>query len=475
LLCRRRRRALPCALILAIALLATAVAAPAHAAALPADWQRGAGFTTWWHDDYAKASSDDALAALRATGTTHVSIVATSYMGAATDSAVTADPQKTPSDASVLHAMATARSLGMTVTLKPHVDVHDGTFRGDIRPASPGAWFASYREMLNRYADLARQGGAAMLVVGTELTSMSPHTDEWRRTIAEARARFGGGLTFAANWVDGAEVVQFWGDLDVIGIDAYMPLSDGDPDPSVDALVRAWYERGYVDRIEDLHLRHGKPVLFTEAGFESRVGTAVTPWGGATGPVAQGPQARGYQAAYCVWSQLPWFKGIYWWDWRATGYDAGDGSHAPRGKLAESTMRAWNAGTAEACPPVARPPRPGTVPAGPPNATAAAAPRMTLSLAVRRLGRRVRVRGRVRRGASGCAARAVRVVVERRRGRRWTRVRVLRMRARGDGRFTRSLRTLRPGGHRARAIVRGRPCGPASGPVSSRRVRFRVR
>jgi hypothetical protein len=477
-----RRRSLAsrlCAVLpLALALLGLVGLAPADAAPLAADWQRGADFTAWSYDEYNKGTSDSALQALRDTGTTHVAIVTTWYMDGASDSSIAPDAYKTPNEPSLLHAIATARSLGMTVSLKPHVDVRDGTFRGDIHPASPGAWFAAYRSMLNQYADLAARAGVDTLVVGTELTTMSAYTDEWRRSIAEARARFGGRMTFAANWVQGAEAIQFWGDLDLIGIDSYMPLSTSDPDPSVDALVRAWYERGYVDRVEDLHLRWGKPVIFTEAGFESRVGTAITPWGGATGPISQEAQARAFQATYCVWSQLPWFKGIYWWDWRAAGYDAYDGMHAPRGKLAEGTMRAWNAGAPGACPAIARPPRAAAVApvpaaAAPAPPAAAAAPRTTITLRARRGRRRAALSGTVRRGRSTCVSSRVRVVVERRVSRRrgWVRARALSARVRRAGRFALAARRLRPGVYRARASLAGRPCGPAS----SKRVPFRVR
>jgi hypothetical protein len=472
-LASRLRALLP----LALALAGLAMAAPAEAAPLAPDWQRGADFTSWWYDEYNKGSSDDALQALRATGTTHVAIVTTWYMNSASDSSIAPDSYKTPNEQSLLHAIEYARSLGMTVSLKPHVDVHDGTFRGEIRPASPGAWFAAYRGMLNQYAELAARSGVDTLVVGTELTSMSGYTDEWRRAIGEARARFGGRMTFAANWIQGAEAIQFWGELDLIGIDSYMPLSTSDPDPSVDALVRAWYERGYVDRVEDLHLRWGKPVIFTEAGFESRVGTAITPWGGATGPISQEAQARAFHATYCVWSQLPWFKGIYWWDWRASGYDSGDGMHAPRGKLAADTMRAWNAGAPGACPAIARPPRPAAAAPAPPAAApappAVAAARTTVTLTARRGRRRAALRGTVRRGRSTCLSSRVRVVVERRisRRRRWIRSRALPARVRKGGRFAVSARRLRPGRYRARASLTGRPCGPAS----SKRVPFRVR
>ena len=336
------------AALVVLALATAVVATPAHAAtALAPDWQSGANFTSWWNDTYSGGTSDASLQALRDTGANSVAILSTWYMPTGTSTQIAPDSQKTPTDASILHAMSTARSLGLRVVLKPHVDSPDGPFRGDIRPSDVGAWFASYRTFIDHYADLAQQGGASMLEVGTELTSMSGYTDQWRAIIADVRSRFSGKLTFAANWIDGAQKVGFWDALDYVGIDAYMPLASGDPNPSVDSLVSAWADRCYVSQIAQLQSTWNRPVLFTELGYVSREGTATQPWSWTfAGAISQEPQQRAYEAAYRVWSQVPWFKGIYWWNWNAGSYDPNDGGYNPRGKLAEGVMRAWSGATA---------------------------------------------------------------------------------------------------------------------------------
>jgi hypothetical protein len=312
---------------------------------VPPGWHRGANVTAWDPDAYASATAADALAALRATGTDRAALVPTWYMARATSSEIHADPSLTPTDTALRTAARTARSLGMRVVIKPHIDVHDGTFRGDIAPASRSRWWHAYRVMLRHYAELAQQEGAAMLEVGTELTSMSADERQWRALIADVRARFTGKLTFAANWIDGARVIRFWDALDAIGIDAYMPLIADDPDPSVARLARAWKDRGYVAQLQALSRRHRRPVLFTELGYRSRRGTAASPWewSDAGGAVAQEPQARAYEAAFQVFARRPWFHGIYWWDWSAQGWNAevGDGSHRFAGKKAEAVVRSW--------------------------------------------------------------------------------------------------------------------------------------
>lgn len=306
---------------------------------LPASWERGMNVTAYQPNAFALPIADKALSDLRDTGTNSVALVTQWYMDHAASTVVAPDPAKTPSDQSLLHAMATARMLGMRVVLKPHVDVRDGTFRGDIQPLSVDRWFTGYRAMIGHYAQVAAQGGASTLVVGVELTSMAQHPDLFRRVIADARARFPGRLTFAANWSTGAAQIRFWDALDEIGIDAYMPLRTSTLDPSVSALEAAW--RPYVRDIAALHRRYGKPVVFTELGYQPRTGAALSPQA-ATGDASPRAQARAYEAAYRVWRHTPWFRGIYWWDWPADGRRAGPTEFTAAGAPAADVVRRFD-------------------------------------------------------------------------------------------------------------------------------------
>jgi hypothetical protein len=319
---------------------------------LPAGWQKGFNVTAYRPHALSRPVAQRALRSLRATGTTDVALVTQWYMTGPRSNAVAPDRAKTPSDQSLLSAMREARRLGLSVMLKPHVDLRDGSFRGDIRPRDTAAWFASYRAMIAHYAQLAARGEARSFVVGVELTSMARHEDEFRHVIAEARGRFPGQLTFAANWSSGAEQVGFWDALDAIGIDAYMPLSHH-PDPTVAELVAAWRHR-WVGPIRRLSERRQRPVLFTELGYQSWAGAAQSPHA-AHGPVSQVAQARAYEAAYRVWSVEPGFQGIYWWDWPADGDPAGSaaGSFSPAGKRAEAVVRFY-----DGAPPLPAPAKP---------------------------------------------------------------------------------------------------------------------
>lgn len=320
-----------------------AVAAPgATAAPLPSTWERGMNFTSWSAGGYGTPAARTALRALAALGTDRVTLTPTWYMDTSQSDTVARDAAKTPTDASLRSVMSDARSLGMQVVLKPHVDVRDGSFRGDIAPADRGAWFDSYGAMLTHYADLARDGKAETLVVGTELTSMATDAPRFDALIARARSIFSGTLTYAANWVDGAEEVGFWDRLDAVGIDAYMPLRAAGT-PTVAALTAAW--KPYVDRITNLHARTGKPVMFTELGYQSRTDTLDHP-ASASGSPDPRIQAVAYTAALSAWRDVSWFQGISWWNWEAepTGDDPA-GSFSIAGKPAADVLRAAQGGT----------------------------------------------------------------------------------------------------------------------------------
>jgi len=310
------------------------------AARLPASWERGVNLTAFQPNAYAEPIARRAMLTARATGSDLVALTPTSYMERADSSEIVGDPAKTPTDKSVLDAAREARRLGFEVAIKPHVDVRDGTFRGEITPLDRAAWFADYGAIVENYAALAERARAKTFVIGTELTTMATDETAWRELISRARDRYDGRITFAANWVDGAEQINFWDALDAIGIDGYMPLDTESRVPSVDDLVRAWGP--FTARMRSLHERWGKPVLFTELGYESREGTAARLNAG-TAPLSQAAQANAYAAAFEALSPLPYFEGIWWWEWSAEGLGIGpgDGSFSPEGKRAALVLEKW--------------------------------------------------------------------------------------------------------------------------------------
>jgi hypothetical protein len=447
----RLRIAAICSLIL----LALAPAA-ARADGLPADWHRGASLTSWRALDYETPLAGESLEALKATGSDSVSVMTTWYMDDPTSTTI-APAANSPTDEGVRRSLVRAKELGFRVSMKPHIGVKTNTWSAAIRPADKEAWFESFRAYLFHYADMAEAVDADMLVLGTELASMMRYESQWDAIVTELRARFSGELTYAAAGVEEAEKVRLWERLDYVGVDAYMPLSD-ELDPTVDQLVQAWHERGYVRRLKALAERWNKPLLFTELGYYPHLGTVGQPsvvrW---DMPTSWEAQQRAYEAFYRVFSREPWFKGIYWWDWPAVHVYTTD--FAPRGLPAERTITDWNATVAD---PVQEPGGDGeTVPTG--------GRRPRLSARLERGKRRVVVRGAVVKDADCVAGVTVKLRRWRGGGRGWVRVG-------GELDVTlrrnsyRIVRPLTPGAYRMKIVAASR-CGDAV----ARNLAFRTR
>jgi hypothetical protein len=303
-------------LCLVAAVLALSAAGPASAALT----YRGVSYVTWSADTYSAPQSDTALADVAACGANCISLVATWYMQDHTSTVIAASSAQTPSDDSLRHAIGQAHALGLQVLLKPHVDLAvepDSTkqWRGDIAPTDVAAWQESYRLFLLHYADLAAETGAELLCVGVELRSMTqaPYADYWAGLIAQVRARYGGKLTYAANW-DDYDQVPFWGLLDLAGVDGYFPLS-ADATPTYGALLAAW--NPIMDALQTWQATHGKPVLFTEVGYYSAGSCAAQPWViPATGSAYdEAGQANAYAAALMAMQGRAWCTGAFWWHW----------------------------------------------------------------------------------------------------------------------------------------------------------------
>ncbi len=316
-------------------------ARPSVAAVAAAPVQRGMVLPTWQQHGYPTSETDKALAGIVAVGANWVQIVPTWYQ-AARSSAVITSTASTVDDDNVRRVATLARAHGLKVMLKPHVDVMDGSDRGVIAPDDRDAWFASYREFVTHYADLAAQLGVHQFAVGTELRGVSADRTQWLRVIAEVRKVFRGELVYAANH-DEYQSVAFWDAVDLVGIDAYWSLSTS-PTADVAPLRRALATRR--DELAAFAADVGRRILFTEAGFPSQHGAATAPWDGTISRrQAQDEQAAAYEAFLDVFTREAWCAGIFFWTWTVSPRRDGDPTAAldtsVRGKAAQLVVEKW--------------------------------------------------------------------------------------------------------------------------------------
>lgn len=311
----------------------------------------GVTHVSWWHDEYGYPAASAARRALADTGAGWSGLLTTWYMQDRTANQIRPLADRSNTDDVVRRAIAELHALGLKVMLKPHVDVEDGSWRAQIAPRDPALWFESYAAFLDHHAELAAAERVEMLVVGTELASMSGsrYAAEWATLLARVRARYPGLLTYAANGVEPGDEftsVSFWSRLDLLGVDAYTPLTDK-ANPTRQELAAGWRRNRYghdmLAAFSNLQRAWSKPLIFTEVGYRSGDGANRAPWdwGEAQSPDA-GEQADCYAALYEVWSrETAWMKGAFWWSWGASAPPPGDTGYDPRGKPAEGVLRQW--------------------------------------------------------------------------------------------------------------------------------------
>jgi hypothetical protein len=311
----------------------------------------GVTHVSWWHDEYGYSSATDSRRALAATGAGWSGLLTTWYMERASSNEIRPVSNRSNDDDVVRRAIAELHGLGLKIMLKPHVDVEDGTWRAQITPTDASRWFESYAAFLDHYVTIAVEGRVEMLVIGTELASLSGarYAGDWATLIARIRARYTGLLTYAANGVEPADEftsVSFWPALDLLGVDVYTPLTDK-ANPTRPELETGWRRNRYghdmVAAFSNLQKAHGKPLVFTEVGYRSGDGANRAPWDwGASLAPDPAEQADCYAALFAVWSREgAWMKGPFWWAWDVTAPGAGDTGYNPRGKPAEQVLAQW--------------------------------------------------------------------------------------------------------------------------------------
>lgn len=246
------------------------------------------------------------------------------------------------------HTIRQANEKGLGVMLKPHL-WSGADWVGHFAPTSEAdrmRFESEYRAFILEFAALADSLQVEIFVIGTELDqTVRERPAFWTDLIGEIRQRFGGKLTYAANW-DGFQDVPFWSELDYIGVDAFFPLSTR-ATPTPDALVDEWAP--IVEALRAECRLAGRPVLLTEYGYRSIDASAGPQWempreGDPSTPVNLAAQVNAYEALFrAVWAE-PWVAGGFLWKWfpddeRLRAERRAD--YTPQHKPVEDVIRDW--------------------------------------------------------------------------------------------------------------------------------------
>ncbi|MCY3738829.1 MAG: hypothetical protein OXG13_20685 [Gemmatimonadaceae bacterium] len=335
-------------------------------------FQKGMTFTHGYgsDDNLMSGTSTAALEHLRRVNVEWTALNPFAYQRTVDDAALRFG--RDPPDDHLRHGIREARRLGFKVMLKPHVWVRRQSsdhWRGTIGMATEEAWqqwWSHYESFVLHYARIAAEEGVEIFCVGVELTRVArERPEDWRRLIARVREAYPGPLTYAANWWEEYDRVEFWDALDYIGVNAFFPLTEPpdpgleQPDPTLEQL-RAGAVR-VADEIEALHQLTGRPVLLTEIGYKSVRGASLRPWEWTRRPepdLSMEEQALCYQAVLEAFWPRPWFHGMYWWKWHSDLRGGEEqGGFTPHGKPAERVLTEWYQRLRPVPPTPVRPPR----------------------------------------------------------------------------------------------------------------------
>jgi hypothetical protein len=298
---------------------------------------------------YGSAAYDRTLVEARTMGATWVAITPFGRVAdlAGTGVDLTFEAPFEQNQADVKRAVALAHARGLHVMLVPHLWVETGQWRGEMDPKTDAGWdrwAESYGRFMRAWAALAEATGIEMLSVGVELRSWvtTSRAPSFAAIVKDTRRTFHGLLTYSANW-DDVENTVVLGALDVIGINAFYPLSDHEGASEEQLLDGA---RAVRQKVHALAERWGKPVVFTELGYTTRPDPAVKPWlwpDSMSGVVVdEVAQARAYRALIAPLLDEPDFAGFFVWRVYADPDDVSQEApwgFSPRAKRAEVVMR----------------------------------------------------------------------------------------------------------------------------------------
>ncbi|HEY2638345.1 MAG TPA: hypothetical protein VGI66_00475 [Streptosporangiaceae bacterium] len=210
-------------------------------------------------------------------------------------------PTPSPADMSIL--IKDAHAAGLSVDIRPLLDSSGlGRSRVHWTPPDLAAWFASYRQVLMPYAQMAQRYHVNVFTVGVEFDYFAS-SSLWNGLDAAIRKVYKGRLAFANNWDQLPGGHSYGGSGVRQDVDAYPSIKVPDS-ATVATLTRHW-------GTWDSQLRAGS--VLGEVGIPAQLGMYPHPyWWKSREPLARFIQVRWFAAA-CNAVVADHLGGIFFW------------------------------------------------------------------------------------------------------------------------------------------------------------------
>lgn len=323
------------------------VSEPSKESVFKPEFQKGMTYVSWSDKGYTNPESIKSMEQMASLGVDWTALIVTQYQDTYDSTRVYPAKGKTATDESLIFAIKKLHDLKFKIMLKPHLDLvnSNGKWRGEIGftdQAGWDEWFKSYTAFILHYAAIAAAENVEQFCIGTELSNATVSQPAlWRELIKKIREIYKGKLTYAANWDEEFERIEFWDALDYAGVDSYFFLV-APSKPSVEQLTDVWND--WIRIIEAWQKKINKPVIFTEVGYKSSAGSVDEPWQHATvGELDLELQVKCYKALLQSFWDKPWFYGVYWWYWGVNPRMGGveNKGFTPQNKPVESVIKEW--------------------------------------------------------------------------------------------------------------------------------------
>ncbi len=249
----------------------------------------------------------------------------------------------------VIECIKMAQEQGLKTMMKPHVWVVGQGWPGDFDLSDEEnwkIWETSYEKYILTFAKLSDSMKVDLFCIGTEYRkAVVKRPNFWKNLIKKVRGVYKGKITYAANW-DNYNKVDFWDEVDFIGIDAYFPLSM-EAKPKLEDLKAAW--KIIEKKLKKLSDEHDAKILFTEYGYKSIEYSNSGFWKYDEDTVLtnQNNQNVAYEALFeSIW-QNEWMAGGFFWKWHLHSMDnveiggPENRRYTPQGKITEEVIQKW--------------------------------------------------------------------------------------------------------------------------------------
>ncbi|KYG34441.1 glycosyl hydrolase family 53 [Alkalihalobacillus trypoxylicola] len=298
--------------------------------------------------DYRSEEAIESMKKLKETGSEWIALSFYTFQETIYSTEIVFDYGYTVTDRDIEHAVLQAKQLGLKVCLKPVVNSRDGIWRARIGfPEEASSywdkWFYSYINFILHYAELAEELECEMFCIGCEMVNAEPHIEYWSQLIRAVRNIYKGPLIYNANHGK-EENIDWFDQVDIIGTSAYYPVTEKMGD-SEEVMVSNWLK--VREKMQRLHERFQKPILFAEIGCRSASGCSQMPWDfeHTDLPFDEEEQAAFYSSVMRVFWDEPWFVGFFWWDWSTKLYKFNEAKENTGfdiyGKSAEVVLKNW--------------------------------------------------------------------------------------------------------------------------------------